>query len=222
MMHHLAVTGLAMTMVDTTGAALDALHRRDYQIVLCDLNFRGDVVRMIKQIRKTGYQGPIIVVTAESAPARLAEARAAGANEIIGKPHNPLYLASLLAEWLEAPPVDRPIYSNFEEKPGMPELILEFIEHARRMANQLEKALDAGETGGVREVCLTLAGSGGSHGFPALTDAARDALTAVDTAQSRQDLEAPVRRLIAICDRLRCGNSVRPLKDEWAGEQGAA
>jgi CheY-like chemotaxis protein len=188
MTHQLAVTGLAITMVDTTGAALDALRRREFQIMLCDLNLRGDAIRMIKQIRKTEYQGPIIVVTAESVPARLAEARAAGANEIIGKPYNPLYLASLLAE----------------------------------AAHQLEKTLDAGETGGVREICLALAGSGTGHGFPVLTIAARDAMTALDTSQSRKDVEAPLRRLIAICQQLRCGNAVRPLKGQWAGDKGAA
>ena len=214
--HYLAATGVTLTMVDTTGAALDVIHRRQFQIVLCDLNLEGDVVRMIKQIRKTGYQGPIIVVTAENVPARLAEARAAGANEIIGKPFNPLHLASVLAEWLEATPVDRPIYSSLEEKPGMPELIFEFIEQAQRMAHQLEKSLDAGETGGVREICLGLAGSGSGYGFPLLTDAARDALTALGTSQSRQDVEAPLRRLVAICQRLRCGSASRPLKEQWA------
>jgi CheY-like chemotaxis protein len=222
MTHQLAVTGLAITMVDTTGAALDALRRREFQIMLCDLNLRGDAIRMIKQIRKTEYQGPIIVVTAESVPARLAEARAAGANEVLGKPYNPLYLASLLAEWLEVPPVDRPVYSDLEEKPGMPELILEFIEQTQRAAHQLEKTLDAGETGGVREICLALAGSGTGHGFPVLTIAARDAMTALDTSQSRKDVEAPLRRLIAICQQLRCGNAVRPLKGQWAGDKGAA
>lgn len=98
----------------------------------------------------------------------------------------------------------------------MPDLILEFIEQAQRMAVQLEKSLDAGETGGVREICLGLAGSGSGHGFPVLTDAARDALTAVDTSQSRKDVEPALRRLVAICQRLRCGNTSRPMKDQWA------
>jgi CheY-like chemotaxis protein len=155
-------------------------------------------------------------VTAENVPAKLAEARAAGANEIIGKPFNPLYLASVLAECLEATPVDRPIYSDLEERPGMPELILEFIEQAQRMADQLERSLDAGEAGGVREICLGLAGSGSGYGFPLLTDAARDALTALGTSQSRKDFETPLRRLVTICQRLRCGNASRPMKDQWA------
>ena len=103
-------------------------------------------------MRKSDYHGPILVVTAESVPSRLAEARAAGANEIIGKPYNPVYLASLLAEWLNVPPIDRPIYSALEDKPGMPELIIEFIEQAQRAAIQLEKSLDNAETSGVREI----------------------------------------------------------------------
>jgi CheY-like chemotaxis protein len=212
LLNQLTVTGLALTMADSAGAALDAMRRREFAVVLCDLGPGADALRMIKQMRKAGYQRPIIVVTAETAPARLAEARAAGANEIIGKPCNPLYLASLLAEWMEVPPVDRPIYSDREDTPGMAELVLEFIEQAQRKAIQLQRLLDAGESNGLREICLGLAGSGGGHGFPSLTEAARDALTALDTSQARHDAEAPLRRLISICQRLRCANTVRPLK----------
>jgi CheY-like chemotaxis protein len=215
MTHQLSATGLDLTMVETTGAALDALRRRDFQLVLCDLNLEDDAVRMIKKIRKTDYKGPIIVITAESSAARLGEARAAGANEIIGKPYNPIYLASLLAEWLEAPPVDHPIYSSVEEKPGMAELIADFIEQTQREAHQLEKALAGGEVSGVRELCLGLAGSGTGYGFDSLTEAARNALTALDTSQSRKDIEGPLRRLISVCQRLRCGSSVRPMRDRF-------
>ena len=94
MMHHLGATGLTLQMVESTGAALDVLRQRAVDLVLCDLNLEDDAVRMIEQMRAIEYRGPIIVVTAENDPARLAKAREAGANEIIGRPYNPLYLAS--------------------------------------------------------------------------------------------------------------------------------
>ncbi len=215
MTHHLSVTGLNLTMVETPGAAIDSVRRRSFDIMLCDLNLENDAVRMIKQIRNVDFRGPIIVITAENAPARLAEARAAGANEIIGKPYHPAYLASLLAEWLQTPSVDRPIYSTLEDKPGMAELIADFVDEAQWKSALLEKALETDELASIRELCLDLIGSGAGFGFDSVTESARDALTALDTSQSRKDVEGPVRRLAALCQRLRCGSSVRPMRDDW-------
>ena len=66
-----------------------------------------------------------------------------------------------------------------------------------------------------RELCVELVGSGTGFGFASVTEAARDALTAIDTAQDKQDARSSLKRLVAICQRLRCGNSVRPMGDEW-------
>lgn len=213
--HHLAATGISLTMVETPGAAIDAVRRRTYQLVLCDLNLENDAVRMIKQIRVAGYKGPIIVVTAESSPARLAEARAAGANEIVGKPRHATYLASLMAEWLDVPGVDRPIYSTLEENPGMAELIADFVDEVQKKAQVLHQATEQAELTTVRQLCMDLIGSGSGFGFDAVTAAACDALTAIDTAQAKTDADAPLRRLVAICQRLRCGSSVRPMGADW-------
>ena len=67
----------------------------------------------------------------------------------------------------------------------------------------------------MREICLELIGSGAGHGFESLTEAARNALLALDTTKNPKDLEGPLRRLSAICHRLRCGSSVRPMRDQW-------
>ncbi len=213
--YHLAATALVLKMVDSSGAAIDAVLKHDYELILCDLHLESDAVRMIKQIRAAEYKGPIIVVTAENSANRLAEARAAGANEIIGKPHSAAYLASLLAEWLDVPDVDRPIYSNLEETSGMPELIADFVDDVQKKTHNLEKAMEKTDLAAARETCVELVGSGTGFGFAAVTEAARDALTAIDTGQAEQDAEAPLKRLIAICQRLRCGSSVRPMGDSW-------
>jgi len=215
MTHHLSGTNLILKMVDSSGAAIDAVRRHSYDLILCDLRLDTDCVRMIEQIRKSDYKGPIIVVTAESSPTRLTQARAAGANEIIGKPHSPGYLVSLLAEWLDVPGVDRPIYSNLEETSGMAELIADFVEDIHTKTHQLERAMGKADLTAARELCVELVGSGTGFGFGSVTEAARDALTAIDTVQKTQDAEAALKRLVAICQRIRCGSSVRPMGDGW-------
>ncbi len=210
MTHQLSVTGLAMTMVDTPGAAIDAVRKRHYEMMLCDLNLEHDAVEMIRKVRGAEFRGPIVVVTAENSPTRLADARAAGANEIIGKPYNPVYLASLLAEWLQAPAVEHPIYSTLEERPGMAELVADFVDEAQRKAGQIEKAVRDDSAKAMRETCMELLGSGSGFGFAAVTEAARDAITSLDTAAETKDAHVSIRRLVAICRRLRCAGASRP------------
>ncbi len=209
--YQLSVTGLTLTMVETTGAASDTVRRNTYQLLLCHVPLGDDVIRMIKQIRRAGFKEPIIIMTGESSPTLLAEARAAGANEIVGKPGQPVYLASMIAEWLEVPGVDRPIYSSLEENPGMAELIADYVNEVQTKLRQLEKTKDHQGLTLARTLCLDLLDSGASFGFDPVTEAARDALMAIDTGQSRKDAEAPLQRLIALCRRLRCGTSVRPV-----------
>jgi CheY-like chemotaxis protein len=215
MTHHLSGTALILKMVSSSGAAIDAVQKHNFDLILCDLHIENDAVRMIKKIRSSKYKGPIIVVTAESSAARLTEARAAGANEIIGKPHSAAYLASLLAEWLDIPGVDRPIYSNLEETAGMGELIADFVDDVQKKTHYLEKVIASTDMTAARELCVELVGSGTGFGFASITEAARDALTAIDTAQNKQDAASSLKRLVAICQRLRCGNSARPMGDGW-------
>lgn len=208
---HLGSTGATLKLVDTPGAALDAVRRQRFDLIACDINLDNyDALRMIRLMREVGYRGPILVVTAENDVERLVAAREAGANAIIGKPYNPAYLASLLGEWLQAPAIDRPIFSTLEDKPGMPELIADYIDVAMRSAARLIKALGENDLARVRELTMEFVGTGAGHGFAAVTEAARDILTAMQTAPDRAEIDTTVRRLAALCGRLRCGSSVRP------------
>ena len=122
----------------------------------------------------------------------------------------------MLAEWLNLPGVDRPIYSTMEDKPGMAELIADFVDDALRHAQHIDLALKKEDLDGMRELCLELTGLGVGFGFDSVTEAARDALTAMDLSHEEKDAVGPLRRLAAICHRLRCGSSVRPPGNEWS------
>jgi CheY-like chemotaxis protein len=206
-------TGLELTDVETTGAALDEMRRHTFQLVLCDVSLDGDAAaRMIKQMRDMDFKGPIILVTAENDIARLTTAREAGANEIIGKPYTADYIVALVAEWLESPAAGRTVYSTLEERAGMAELIADFVDEAQRLAHQMEKAISDGAFSRVRDLTLRLAGSGAGFGFEAVTKAARDALTALDTSRSVAASSGPLRRLIDLCHRLGCSRAARPIR----------
>ncbi len=206
--HMLGLSGLSLTVADAAAAAADALRKREYQLVISALPVE-EAIRLIQQIRKGGSKGRVVAITAENGAARVAALRSAGADEVVGRAGSPAYLAVLLAEWLAAAPIDRPIHSAIEERPGMRQLVADFIDEAQRKANQVEKSIGA-ETGNPREACLELLGAAPGFGFDALTEAARDALTALDTTERRTDAEGALWRLVAICRRMRCATTVRP------------
>ncbi len=146
--HHLKGTGVEITPAATPGAALDAVRKHEFSLVLCDLNLKEEEpARMIKQMRSYGVNCPIVVLTAETDLQRLLQARSAGANEIIGKPYSPDALITVMAEWLEHTSIEDPIYSTVEDDPGMAELVVDYIEQARRLMMKLQKAIDRGSDG---------------------------------------------------------------------------
>ncbi len=206
---HLGSSGATLKLVDTPGAALDAVRRQRFDLVACDINLESfDAIRMIRMMREVGYRGPILVVTAENQVERLVAAREAGANAIVGKPYNPAYLASLLREWLQGPAsFDGPIFSTLEDTPGMLELIADYIDLAMRNAARLLKAVAENDLARARELILEFVGTGAGHGFAAVTEAARASLMALQTAPDRAEIDSTIRRLAMLCGRLRCARA---------------
>ena len=213
LVHHLKATGVEITPAATPGAALDAVRKHQFSLVLCDLNLKEeDPARMIKQMRSYGVNCPIVVLTAETDLQRLLRARSAGANEIIGKPYSPDALITVMAEWLEHTSIEDPIYSTVEDDPGMAEMVIDFIEQAGRLMMKLQKAIAAEDQAVVRQVCLAVQGSATGYGFGAATAAARDVLKTMDTCDSLEESQVQLRRLVLICGRLSCTSAVRPAR----------
>ncbi|MEE8153376.1 MAG: response regulator [Phycisphaerales bacterium] len=213
LVHHLKATGVDITPAATPGAALDAVRKHKFSLVLCDLNVKEkEPTRMIEQMRSYGVNCPIVVLTAETDLKILLRARSAGANEIIGKPYSLDALITVMAEWLEHTSIKDPIYSTVEDDPGMAELVIDFIEQARRLMLKLQKAIVAEDQAVVRQVCLAVQGSATGYGFGAATAAARDVLKTMDACDSLEESQVQLRRLESICARLSCTSAVRPAR----------
>ncbi len=220
--HYLVSTGLKINAVDTPGRALDALRRNLFSVVLCDLKAENyNVPRMIEQMRALNYHDPILVLTAESNAQMLSAARQAGANEIIGKPCSFDALVEVLAEWLQQPRTTDPIRSDFEDRPGMAELLVDYIEQTQVTMAHLERALQDADSSTARDICVGLEGSGGGYGFHGVTAAARDALKAIDAEDELSNAAGQIQRLINLCCRLRCTNTVRPIRPYRIGTEAA-
>ncbi|MBT8486405.1 MAG: response regulator [Phycisphaerales bacterium] len=204
--HQLQSTDVELTVATDRAKALEELGRHDFEMVLCDLNLRGDgEIDLLTGIRDAGFDGPIVLVTAETDGATIRRALESGADHMLSKPYDPVELFALMYRLKsECGPVPQGdlVYSTMESQPGMAPLITRFVEESRQIAGQLRIAADAGDLDRARGLCLNLKGNAAGIGFASLSHAAAEVIALMDGAESPQQLTSPIRRLGAMCDAI--------------------
>lgn len=203
--HHLRESNLAITEASTLDEATRLVPQTQFDIVLSELSVACGADKVVQDLRAAGYAGPIVAVTAESAPALLSAAEQAGVGSILQKPYDPQQLLAVIAEWLGgATGGDDAIHSEVENQPGMAAMLEQYIARVRTLAMEIHAAADADNFDLVRRNCQTIKGSGAGYGFPLLTQAARDAVSALDASNSVAEARAELQQLEALCRRLVC------------------
>lgn len=209
MAHHLRETRITLKTVKTIEAALDAIQGRPFDVVLCDLNLaeaKGEDA--MRALCEAGFNGPIVVLTGETSPTRLKEAKEAGAVAILHKPYDPVKLQGLLAEWLSGADgggETGPIFSTMFDNPGMDELIREYMQHIAQTVQKLRGAMRQDDFETVRSCCQIAKETGGSYGFSPLSEIAEQAITALDASSSIGESTKQLLNLEATAKRLKVG-----------------
>jgi CheY-like chemotaxis protein len=203
--HQLGATKIKAATVGTVAEALAKLAAESFDIVVSDLNLaemKGEDA--FKQIRAAGYKGAMVAVTAETAPARIEAAQAAGAAAIIRKPYDFDVLMATLAAFLKDGGVtdDQLIHSTVADKPGFAKVLPQYVDGVKGLAVVIKQALDEGNFQSVRNHCLTLKGSGAGFGFAQLSEAARETCRVLDATRSLAESATLIESLLQICRRM--------------------
>ncbi|MCP3902640.1 MAG: response regulator [Planctomycetes bacterium] len=193
--HHLSLFRLEISAAKTPGAVLDTVKREQVDLVLFGLSLTADDgLRTITAIREAGCTAPVLVLTAETDPAVLDAACAAGATEIIAKPYNVDLLIAQLRAYLGKDEPRSARHSTAVAQPGMPPLIDHYVRLVQRTADQIERQYAESEWQPLREYCRQLKGSGCGFGFQDVTVAAITLLNALDddplSPEARESLES--------------------------------
>jgi CheY-like chemotaxis protein len=176
-----------------------------FALIVSDLNLNTESgAEVIQQIREKGYRGPVLLMTAETAPDRIAAAMAAGATALFQKPYTAEKLHAAIAAQLGEGTitVDDPLYSPLCTDPQNRIMVEKYIAQVRTTAAELRKAATEEDLAQVRKLCQTLKGTGAGYGFPSLTDAATSALVSLDASYSVSESITDLHRLDAICSRV--------------------
>lgn len=166
-------TGARLTMVWNGQEAVEAItHGGRFDIVLMDVRMPVmDGLEATRAIRAAGHTLPILAVTASVTDPEVLEARAAGCSGVISKPIDTKLLLSQIHTRVTASREGRGDVAS--GKPGrFEQLKRRYLASLGPLANDLEMAHSRMELDVVRTLAHRLKGTGGSFGFPELTDLA--------------------------------------------------
>jgi CheY-like chemotaxis protein len=217
--HHLKGTDLRVETVTKPGEALDLVKTNSYDLIFCDLNLEGDQrgEEVILALRNLGCNAPLFAMTGETSPQRLASAIEAGATAIVEKPLDGARLLASVLEWLldgarGDGSATEPIHSTLASSPAGADIVRLFLNDVTRQLTSLQKGVQHSDIALVRSTCLLLKESGGTAGFPALSDFAMEAVKALDASCSVMESMKEIEALRAFCSRLRAEAAPAPSK----------
>jgi CheY-like chemotaxis protein/HPt (histidine-containing phosphotransfer) domain-containing protein len=212
--------GVEVETAENGRVAVEKALARRFDAILMDMQMpQLDGYQATRQLRQSGYRGPIIALTAHAMAEDCQKCLAAGCDEYLTKPVDRAALLSALAQRLSGPataPAEGPpalatpgsdspcgIESAYADDPDMVEVIDGFVAALPERIGALLDSFAGGDYETLERLAHQLKGAGGSYGYPLLTQQARkleQAARALDAQASGlvlDELRASVRAIIA-------------------------
>jgi CheY-like chemotaxis protein len=172
--------GLTVFTANNGKIALDMVKQQSFDMILMDMQM--PVMSGIEatiQLRKEGYNIPIIALTANVMPRHSEEFEEAGCNHFLEKPINRAELEQLLDHYLPQAALPQGEVSTLIDD----ELFELFLQRCRVLHDEMMTALSNQQWPQVRKAAHTLKGSGTSFGYPELTRLGATVCNALDANQ---------------------------------------
>ncbi len=116
--HFLTQLGHQVTAVDNPFEAIDHALKDDFHLIISDVQMPGmSGIEASQIIRKNGFKGPIIALTAHLSAHEEQEILRSGLDDVLIKPVTKKDLDRLLKRWLETPAQNTAVADHIEEAP---------------------------------------------------------------------------------------------------------
>jgi len=204
--------GARATIVDNGAQAVDKALIRQFDLILMDMQMPVmSGVEAVQELRRNGYRGPIVALTANSTIEDRNACLWAGCNDFLSKPVDRKRFVDLLGNYLPVAAPEQeiaaPVHSTLlEDEPEVADLLVQFIEKLPAMIDEVNQAAVQGDRDALKARVHRLKGVGGGYGYPALTAIAGKLEFQIEN-ENRSEIEALLRELATYAERIVAGKS---------------
>jgi signal transduction histidine kinase/CheY-like chemotaxis protein/HPt (histidine-containing phosphotransfer) domain-containing protein len=194
-------------------ADASAREGRPYDLVLMDVRMpEMDGHEATRRLRRNGWRGAIVALTAHAMPGDREECLCAGCDDYLAKPSRLSDLREMVERHLKRPAGDSAVAAPLESgipgefpfdidaDPELAELFRAFTADLPERAEQIRKALESRDFALVRHRAHQLKGAAAMYGFPAISRLAATIIRKVVEDAPADQFSATVQELTALCE----------------------
>jgi signal transduction histidine kinase/CheY-like chemotaxis protein/HPt (histidine-containing phosphotransfer) domain-containing protein len=222
---HLTRAGARVTVAENGRIALEmalaaSLAKEPFDVILMDMQMpEMDGYAATSELRRKGYTGPIVALTAHAMAGDRERCLAAGCTDYLTKPIGRSKLVNAVAAHAkDSAPRNVPllsaampaatksmtttalVVSELADDEEMTDLVERFTNGLPAQAKHLEDALSAGDREGIRRAAHQLKGAAGGYGYPTITAAAA---RLEERAREGTTMEQAISDVADLCRRAR-------------------
>jgi hypothetical protein len=188
--------GATVTLAEDGAGGIKACRSHRFDIVLMDVQMPGiNGIEATRRLRASGFEPPILALTAFSSGGDRDSCLEAGMNDFLGKPFEPSVLMQTISRWCNAErdPATKHRESAIEDE-DLRELALDWLRTLPTRLADAANAITAQDYEALGRIAHAIKGTGGSLGLPSFTSLAAE----LESAVHRRDLQGARLRLVAL------------------------
>ena len=204
-------TQLEMRHVETSGSLYDLLDRGNADLVIIDADSDGaEASEIMQTARAKCFNGPIVIMALGTKHKRAIKKDELGRSRFVRLPMKPNSIVQAIRDIIRDHPKcmrdTRPLYSKTPDVRNRDKLLTDFIAMAKDSCEKGRYALDMDDIVATLKVVHSLAATGASLGYPALSEASQEFIAATQDPTQKHKLVSHFRAIVSVVNRLQPGH----------------
>jgi len=212
LLYHLRRMGVEVETAADGRAGVDRAIVGVFDLVLMDMQLPVlDGYGAAAELRRAGYDRPIIALTAHAMADDRARCLDAGCTDYLTKPIDVRRLYETLAQHIPARPSETsPLVSLFADDTGLAPLVRKFVDSLPGKVADFRAAVAASDRAAIESQAHQLRGVGSMYGYPAVTETCALVEAAVKEGEDLELIAELVEEFAELCDRIGRGGDGLP------------